>query len=54
VLVISYEAIKKNNIYRIESNTMALSQLTIILFSAIILTTYAAQLPAPFKQCTGM
>jgi hypothetical protein len=32
---------------------MVLSQLTIFLFVACILTTFAAQLPAPFKQCTA-
>jgi hypothetical protein len=32
---------------------MVLSHLTIFLFVACILTTFAAQLPAPFKQCTA-
>lgn len=33
---------------------MALSQLTIFLCFAFVLTTFAAQLQAPFKQCTCM
>jgi hypothetical protein len=33
---------------------MAINQLTVFLICALILTTFAAQLQAPFKQCARM